>query len=344
MRTVREKRPDAIGFQSYWGLPYTHGWIADAMGAERNPLYYDPDAASWKFAYREEEQSHRKELISAMAAMYHEGLINPEIATMSGEQEDQALADGKWAFYAGYNGSVRAQFKADKADGGNPMPFEIQAILPPKGIDGKRHLSIAYVHDAIPGWGFVASSQVEHPELLAAYMDTVAPPFAKDLWNFGLDGVTYDVVDGGKVLHENIDRDTTGYYSLYEVWTVGMGADERITKQDGTFYVDMWNMNRKAFDDEEMEAVWMKGIPIFMPEAGAERSSIENDLNTYDTEQEAKFIYGNRPMSEWDDYVEEVEKYIDIDSLLQLYKDAKTIDISGPRIWQDYIPRLWRGV
>ena len=112
-------------------------------------------------------------------------------------------------------------------------------------------------------------------------MDTVVSPFAKDLWNFGLEGVTYDVVDGEKVLHENIDRDTTGYYSLYEVWTVGMGADERITKQDDTFYVDMWNMNRKAFDDEEMEAVWMKGIPIFMPEAGAERSSIENDLNTY---------------------------------------------------------------
>ncbi len=84
------------------------------MGAERNPLYYDPDAASRKFAYREEEQSHRKELISAMAAMYHEGLINPEIATMSGEQEDQALADGKWAFYAGYNSlsGGRAESKA----------------------------------------------------------------------------------------------------------------------------------------------------------------------------------------------------------------------------------------
>ena len=46
------------------------------------------------------------------------------------------------------------------------------------------------------------------------------------------------------------------------------------------------------------------------------------------------FIYGQRSMSEWDAFVEEVNNLIDVQELLDLYNNAETILRDSPRVFQ----------
>ena len=54
---------------------------------------------------------------------------------------------------------------------------------------------------------------------------------------------------------------------------------------------------------------------------------------TFVKEQEAKFIYGQRNMDEWDAYVQELESFASIDDLITLYGEAQTIERDPERIF-----------
>lgn len=330
MRAVKEKDSAVTPFLSYWNISYAMGAFANLINAQTSAVYYDTEDDTYKFAYNE-ESSKRKELIQLMADMYAEGLVNREIATLSDEQAKALLAQGQWAFTYLYGNSLEKEvFKVDR---GEELPFDIQPMTPPAASDGKRYLSIAYQHDNVPGWGIVCSSQTEHPELLAAYMDQVVSPFGRDIFNYGVEGVTYDIVDGKPVMKEGIDKAEMGVSTQYEVWMVGMGPNER--NGDGYLLSQASiDLSTENFNSGNVEAVWPPVHTLFSTEAGEQKANIENTLKTYVDEQEAMFIYGQRSMSEWDAFVEEVNNLIDVQELLNLYNNAETILRDSPRVFQ----------
>lgn len=330
MRAVKENDPASTPFLSYWNIPYAMSAFANLINAQTSAVYYDTADDTYKFAYNE-EGSKRKELIQLMADMYAEGLVNRELATLSDEQAKALLGQGQWAFSYLYNTSLEKE--VFKVNAGETLPFDIQPMTPPASSDGNRYLSIAYQHDNVPGWGIVCSSQTEHPELLAAYMDQVVSPFGRDIFNYGVEGVTYDIVDGKPVMKEDIDKAEMGVSTQYEVWMVGMGPNER----DGGGYPltqAAIDLSTAGFISGEINAVWPPVHTLFSTEAGEQKANIENTLATYVNEQEAMFIYGQRSMSEWDAFVEEVNKLIDVQELLDLYNNAETIRRDSPRVFQ----------
>lgn len=141
---------------------------------------------------------------------------------MSFEQEQNAIATGKWAFSATYNNSLEAEiFKVEK---GAELPYDIQPMTAPADPDGNRYLPIAYQHDGLPSWGIVCSSKVEHPELLAAYMDQVVSPFGRDIFNYGVEGTTFDYVDGVPTIRDGIDKAEYGHWHTVRSMDGGHGT------------------------------------------------------------------------------------------------------------------------
>ena len=333
MRAVKAYDPTIIPFQSYWNIDYTMGWMARAsLGQdyhEGSLVYYDTETGEYQFAYRGESAEARREIVELMRTLYAEGLINSEIATMSFEQELATLASGKWAFTALYRNSP--EMEVFKVGHGEALPFDIQPMLPPKAADGNRYMNIAYQHDGLPTWGIVCSADTEHPELLAAYMDQVVSPFGRDNFNYGVEGVTFDYVDGLPVAREGVD--TTGYTKTqYEVWMVGMGMP--VETDSGYILGDQaMHMNVDAFVSGEQQAIFSPVFTTFSTDAATEKSSLENDLTTYIKENEAAFIYGQRDIAEWDAFLEELESIADIDALLELYNEADTIVRNPERVF-----------
>ena len=329
MRAVKENDPSIVPFQSYWNISYAQRWVADSIGAQGSLVYYDTDDGEFKCAYRE-ASAKRKELIQTLADMYKEGLINSEIQTMSFEQEMNAIASGKWAFTALYNRSPEEEIF--KINPGEDLPYNIQPMTPPADSDGNRNLGIAYQHDGIPGWGLVCSSKAKNPEYLAAYMDQVVSPYGRDLFNYGVEGVTYDVKDGVYTMKDGIDKAEYGVGTQYEVWIVGMGPLSRNGGGQKLTQAAI-DLNLKNFTDGTVKAKFDPACAIFTADNGAEKANIENTLQTCISENEAKFIYGLRDMSEWDAYVAELEKLASIDDLLKLYNDSQIIVRDPERIF-----------
>ena len=162
-------------------------------------------------------------------------------------------------------------------------------------------------------------------------MDQVVSPFGRDNFNYGVEGVTFDYVDGLPVAREGVD--TTGYIGTqYEVWMVGMGKP--VETGNGYLLGDQaMQMNVDAFVSGEQQAIFTPVFTTFSADAAAEKSSLENDLTTYIKENEAAFIYGQRDIAEWDAFLEELESIADIDALLELYNEADTIVRNPERVF-----------
>lgn len=331
MRLVKENDPSVIPFQTYWNINYTKTWMAFSIGAQKSDIvYFDTADNQFKATYREAD-AKRKELIDLLHTMYAEGLINSEIATMSGEQEMAVMASGKWAFSACYNASMETE--VFKVNCGDALPYDIRPMTPPADENGVRRMQIAYQHDGLPSWGILCSSKAEHPELLAAYMDQVVSKAGRDNFNYGIEGETFDYIDGVPTLREGIDKKSYGLGTQYEVWMVGMGPVSR-RDTDYPLSLESIDLNLKNFTEGNQEAVFDPAFAMFSAEDAAEKARLENNITTYIEENEAAFIYGLRDMSEWDAYVEELEAVANFDKLLDLYNNSANIIVRNPeRIW-----------
>jgi putative aldouronate transport system substrate-binding protein len=334
MRKVKANDPSVTPFLSYWKTAYAAEWMGRALlGADYhgvNQVWYDTEKGEYTLNYRGESAQKRKELIALLHTLYEEGLLHPEIATMSDEQAKALLAGGKWAFTALYTGSLETEIC--KVEKGAPLPFDVAPMLPPATDKGERVLPLQYQHDGLPHWGIVCSADVEHPELLAAYMDQVVSPAGRDIFNYGIEGVTYDVIDGVPTMKEGIDRNEYGVGSQYEVWMVGMGK----TKADQTGFVlrdTIDALYTEKLLDGTITGTFDPTLVSFSEEAAAEKASLENDLTTYIAEQEAAFIHGQRDLAEWDAFLAELEEIADMDALLTLYNEAETIVRDPARVY-----------
>ena len=328
MRTIKEKDPTAIPFQSYWNLNYPKTQFALGMNAVYDLVYWDSAANEYKCSLREPD-AKRRELITLMTDMYKEGLVNPEIQTMSFEQETAAIAQGEWAFSFTYLGSMEREiFKVEATE---DLPFNIQPMAAPASADGSRYLPIVYQHDSIPWWGIVCSADAKQPEYLAAYMDMVVSPFSRDLFNYGVEGVTYDVKDGVPTIREGINRTAEGIGSIYEVWMVGMGPTVRT--DPSKLASQAMEANLQNYLDGTVKASFLPTLTTFGADAAEEKAKLETALQTFVDETEAKFIYNQRDIAEWDSYVKEAESIASIDRLLELYNSADIIVRSPDRIF-----------
>ena len=109
--------------QSYWNIDYTQGWFAKMMGAKYDAntiIYYDTADSTYKCVYRE-ASAKRRELIEMMATLYREGLINSEIAEMSFEQEQNAIATGNGHFLQHI--TIQPEVEIFKVEKGAELPM-----------------------------------------------------------------------------------------------------------------------------------------------------------------------------------------------------------------------------
>jgi putative aldouronate transport system substrate-binding protein len=74
-------------------------------------------------------------------------------------------------------------------------------------------------------------------------------------------------------------------------------------------------------------------------DANDEISKIMTPINTYISEQELKFISGQRPMSEWNDYIAQIGKMGDIQKVIGYYNSGRQYPM-GDRTYPTLPPDL----
>ena len=260
-----------------------------------------------------------RDYVTMIHDWYENGYIGQSFTANPVGQPDEAdiLSDTAGCWTSGY------QFSDYEEKASNPNYALTGTLYPVKEHGGIVHTSYQPVIIDCATF-FSVTSCCEDPELAVKWMDFWYSEPGFYLANYGVEGLSYDLIDGEPVMTELMTDNPDG-------------LDVRATVMYYTaqlnipYYKDTSNLN-SAYEDYELAAreLWRSNqdgayvIPTAVAFNSAEADAYGlhiTDIETYADENLLKFIVGDRPLEEWDDYVA-VFQSLGIDACTEAYQNA----------------------
>ncbi len=334
MKKVKAVEPTADGFFSYWGVGYIQAAFGNAFDARSGVTY---DVAAKKWIHGATMNPNYKKLIEYLNKCFQAKVFNPELMSMGAITDERSMElfeKGNYAFSYCYYGEHTSRWL------NKGKPDLMEGMRPPKADNGKRYYWLTIANDQIPYWGYMANAKVKNPELLASYIDNVMSEKTYLLFEFGIEGLTYKLNSQGKpeFLPEYTGPDASAklsalgvynffdpryiHFSDYKWRWINVGHSNKAAADRRAVAGDI-----KALKAGQMEVIWSVSRPLMSAEANDEISKIMTPVNTFISEEQLKFITGQRKMSEWDDFLAQIKKLGDINKVLTYYNTGKQFPI-----------------
>jgi len=300
--TTRNTTAGVLAFMEAYGI----------SGFEANEQFFIEDGKI-KFAYTD---PRCKEALTYINKLYNEELIDPEymtndtnvwIARLTNEVSGACQDTTARAYSLG--GQVKA------ANPGSDAKFLV--VPPPKGPTGIQMTT----SQMQPIRGFTAiSANSKYKVEISKLFDYFYGEEGNLLSNFGIEGLTYEMVNGEPKYTDVVLKDPQGrsILSMLNVY----GHREWAYAQDIRYenalldeeYVQLRN---------EMEKYIRPTIPAlsFSEDERDILNNVYTEIRTYKDEMIDKFIIGKEPIEKFDEFVERI-KAMGIDNVLKVYQDA----------------------
>ncbi len=269
-----------------------------------------------------------KEAVTWMADMWSKKYIDQELITIDWSLFSAKVSQNLIGSYRGPLGGMLASFNAS-------MPatiegFRGQAAVPPVGPEGKYvHSSIDLTPRAIAAATITADC--ENVDRVVEWLDYLYSEEGALLLNMGIEGETYEMVNGEPIFTDYVLNNPDGLSPKQALGTFSfLGSyGPSILISD----------NVKQVDDESVLYAKENCIIPFIEESNKyilpSALSFSNDdtkvinakmaeIKTYIDESILKFVTGEEPMTNWDAYVEQVNK-MGIQEVLDIYQNAVTV-------------------
>ena len=145
------------------------------------------------------------------------------------------------------------------------------------------------------------------------------------LFNFGIEGESYEMKDGYPTYTETITKNPDGLSMSASLARYALSHTEGPFIQDKRYMEQYASLPQQKeaiqiWSDTNMEKHLLPGISLLPDEANAMASKIEN-INTYQTEMVCKFIMGIEPIEKFDSYVAEL-KNRGLDQYVEMMQQA----------------------
>ncbi|GFH42061.1 sugar ABC transporter substrate-binding protein [Lactococcus hodotermopsidis] len=315
LKTLKAKYPDNLLYSDRWSMNATLNWTGTefdtAAGWGYNGNKFDEKAD--KYVYQGATDEY-KELVTFFAGMVSEGLIDKESFTQDDPTAVEKFVNGK-SFVIGTNAQEMVGMTDTMDQSIGKGKYEVVRIMLPAGpagrvIDAKR----------INENGMMISAKIkENPNFKAILQ------FIDWLWfsengqlfaRWGVEGTTYttegDPKNGGKiVLAKDVNTrglNPEGTKDLQKDFGFGNGV---FAHGNATWLVNsIYNDTDKAWVEAMVAGSEYAAVnpPAPLDDLDAEELAIisTNLKDTVDQET-LKFILGQRPLSDWDKYVKDLE-------------------------------------
>lgn len=271
---------------------------APAFGINKD-FYPDLETREVKFGSVTDEM---KELITWLNKFAEEGLIPPDWLSVNTNQWTAYVTTGQSFVTLDYIGRID-YMNGNFEGGGDHMAF----MKPPAGAGSEGYVLDAFFNRE----GLAIARDSENQEAAFKYLDFLHSPEGQELLSWGKEGETYEMVDGEKkVKFETFDemrkQSGLGTYGSYAYFNPAAA------------YSMMDAKTKERYEMAGETAYPEKVITPTFTEEEAEVMSVEwQAIKKARDESLSLFITGDRPLSEWDQYVQEIEnlglqKVIDI--------------------------------
>ncbi|WP_246240865.1 extracellular solute-binding protein [Anaerocolumna sedimenticola] len=250
-----------------------------------------------------------KQFLTTFAQWYKEGLIDQDLATLGKDQVSAEMTNGSSGATIGWAGSTMGVLIA-AATATDPN-YMLQAAPVPTLKKGDFP-EMGQIENRYPNQGGVAiTTSCKDIETAARLLDYAYSDTGHMLFNFGVEGESYTMVDGYPTYTDKVMKNADG-------WPLAQSLSAYIRgNYNGPFVQDKRYLEQYYTIDTQKEAnpIWGKHngkahkIPPITPtsEESQEMSVIMNEINTYRDEMALKFIFGEESLDKFDDYVKTIE-------------------------------------
>ncbi|MBO1511446.1 extracellular solute-binding protein [Metabacillus sp. BG109] len=268
-------------------------------------------------------QPEFKEFLTTMNSWYEKGLLDPDFAAIDSKLMDAKVTNEQLGSFFGFSGGGIGKYTGLMEDK-NP-DFKLSPAPNPSLKEGEKaatgHLEHAYsgMHSA------AISGSAENPEEIVKWLDFAYSEEGHMLFNFGIEGESYEMIDGYPTYTEEITDNPDGL-----PMTQALGKYIRAS-YGGPLIQDKRYLEQYYELPEQKEAakIWGETAenkinlpPITLSaEESEEFNSIMSDLNTYYDETVIRFIMGEEPIDNFDDFVETL-KGMGIERAIELQQAA----------------------
>ncbi len=317
LTAFKTRDPNGNGFQDEipfdgWGLPY----FLPAFGV-LNTFCVKLDGT---VAFGPMEQEY-KAYLETMNKWYMEGLLGSNCLIHSDQWKTENIVNGLTGAFAGLDNAWRYYLPELQE---NTVPTASLAAVPwLRASDGVRYTAREDAASHMAAIVTVITSACKDPEAAVRFIDYMYSKEGSALLTWGVEGVTYEVKDGKKQLTEmalTIEKET-GWLNLHR-YAIGHAS---FPKYDGenvvlASYPEEQLVAEKTWADASTALVYPPYISMSV-EDKAFCDEIMDDVKNYITEMELKFITGEEPLSNFDVYVDQLDR-MGIGEALAIYRRA----------------------
>lgn len=265
-------------------------------------------------------QSEFKEFLGTMRKWYSEGLIDKNVSVIDSKTIDSKFLSGKAGATFGYAGGTIGRYLSAV----NDSKFDIIAV--PHTAEKKGEVpKFGHVDTGVINAGAAITTKCKNIEAAARLLDYGYSEKGNLLFNFGIEGESYKIVNGKptytELITKNPDKlsvaEAMGRYirSVYSgpnIKDVGY-MEQYMTYSQQKAAINTWS-NSKSLE-------YLIPKISFTSEESEEVAKITNTLNTLNKEMIVKFILGNESIENYSKYVDQINK-LGIDKVLKAYDNA----------------------
>ncbi|MGD7046141.1 extracellular solute-binding protein [Jeotgalibacillus proteolyticus] len=311
LEEMKKAYPDSTPFSDRFMFDSTLNIAATTFGTRAgwglgNGLKYDGDADNFYFAPASDEH---KELVTYFNGLVEKGLLDKESFTQEDEQAQQKLINGD-SFVINTNSQTVVDYRTDMNETLGEENFEIKKIPLPGGPIG-HVMGGSKLENGV----MISSKAKEDPNFKAMiqFLDWLFySPEAKEFTKWGVEDVTYTKDESGKrTLAEDVN-----YVGLNPDGSKALNTDFGFS--GGNFsYGGSTELLHSMMNEEEIEFqnIMHETKETIMPDPPIKYNAMELEQSTlmstplidHVKQNTLQFILGSRDLSEWDDYVAELE-------------------------------------
>lgn len=262
------------------------GFITPGFGLVKSGWYMDDGEAHYGSAEKE-----YKDVLVWLNKLYTEGLLDTNFQTVDTATANANFLSGKSGLTYGAIGSGMGTYLSTETE---DPDFAVAGVGPLVQKEGDTPLCTAY-SPRVNTSGAVITGACENPEAAAMFLNYAYTEEGRLLFNFGVEGESYTMVNGVPTYTEEI----TNNPNMTKVQAL---SNYTVVLQTGAYLQMKEYMVQYNGLPEQQAALasWSNSLAIehYMPnlimseEDGAEFSKIMGDIDTYRSEMTIKYITG----------------------------------------------------
>lgn len=265
-----------------------------------------------------------KDVVTFLNKLYSEELFDPNyLVDGTFKSLTEKVTTDRAGAWFGWSGSYMGNFT--KLMEGKHDTFKIAPVLPPIGPDGdQRHVSNRW---PATGVGIAVAADTKNAEEVIKWLDYQYSTDGIILNNFGVEGVSYDLVNGEPVFKDVILHPTQeGFNNTQALLNYTIGGGSWATVGDPRYLEQIRIANGQLENPLELYGKYVdfdKKIPPlqFLPKENDIILPIMADVTTFVDENINAFIMGRRSLTEYDAFIAQL-KNMKFDRVLEQYQKA----------------------